>query len=120
MLVAECIKSFTIILNRSQTSQTFHQHIWSPTSVTNIDATKRLLNDPTYKETDGVVQEIQKHPVAFKNVATLMEIMNYLTDVSALQASGADYSGITGKESPTSQEFFNSLIRNRSLLIDFF
>ena len=108
--MAECIKSFTNILNRSQTSQTFHQHIWSPTSVTNIDATKRLLNDPTYKETDGVVQEIQKHPVAFKNVATLMEIMNYLTDVSALQASGADYSGITGKESPTAQEFFNSLI----------
>jgi len=35
-----------------------------------------------------------------------MEVMNYLTDVSALQAAGADYSGITGKDSPTPQENF--------------
>ena len=50
MLVAEslcwwffqCIKSVTNILNRSQTSQTCHQHIWSPTSVTNIDVTVLL------------------------------------------------------------------------------
>ena len=32
-------KSFTNILNRSPTSQTCHQHIWSPWSVTNIDVT---------------------------------------------------------------------------------
>ena len=38
MLVSSLsIKSVTNILNRSSTSQTFHQHIWSPTSVTNID-----------------------------------------------------------------------------------
>ena len=37
--ISQCIKSVTNILNRSPTSQTFHQHIWSPTSVTNIDAT---------------------------------------------------------------------------------
>lgn len=35
-----------------------------------------------------------------------MEVMNYLTDVSALQAAGADYTGITGKDSPTPQENF--------------
>ena len=29
--------SVTSILNRSPTSQTCHQHLWSPTSVTNID-----------------------------------------------------------------------------------
>ena len=71
---------------------------------------QQILYEPKYKETDGIIREIQKHPVAFKNVATLMEVMNYLTDVSALQAAGADYSGTSGKESPTSQELFNSLI----------
>ena len=34
---SQCIKSVTNILNRSPTSQTCHRHIWSPTSVTNID-----------------------------------------------------------------------------------
>ena len=55
MLVAESlcwrfsqyIKSVTNILNPSPTSQTLgtntrHQHIWSPTSVTNIDVTNIL------------------------------------------------------------------------------
>ena len=65
-----------------------------------------LLYEPKYEETDGIIREIQKHPVAFKNVATLMEVMNYLTDVSALQAAGADYTGITGKDSPTPQVNF--------------
>ena len=36
---SQCIKSVTNILNRSSTSQTCHQRIWSPTSVTNIDVT---------------------------------------------------------------------------------
>ena len=67
---------------------------------------QKTLNEPKYKETDGIIREIQKHPVAFKNVATLMEVMNYLTDVSALQAAGADYTGITGKDSPTPQVNF--------------
>ena len=35
----KCIKSVTNILKRSSTSQTCHQHIWSPTSATNIDVT---------------------------------------------------------------------------------
>ena len=38
-LCFQCIKSVTNILNRSPTSQNCHQHIWSPTSVTNIDVT---------------------------------------------------------------------------------
>ena len=36
---SQCIKSVASILNRSPTSQTCHQHIWSSTSVTNIDVT---------------------------------------------------------------------------------
>ena len=36
---SQCIKSVTNILNRSPSSQTCHQYIWSPTSVTNIDVT---------------------------------------------------------------------------------
>jgi len=36
---SQCIKSVTNILNRSSRSWTCHQHIWSPTSVTNIDLT---------------------------------------------------------------------------------
>ena len=36
---SQCIKSVTNILNRSPTSQTYHQDIWSPASVTNIDVT---------------------------------------------------------------------------------
>ena len=39
----QCIKSVTNILNRSPISQTCHQYIWSPTSVTNIDVTKLNL-----------------------------------------------------------------------------
>ena len=38
---SQYLKSVTYILNRSPTSQTCHQHIWSPTSVTNIDVTSR-------------------------------------------------------------------------------
>ena len=68
----------------------------------------KILYEPKYKETDGIIREIQKNPIAFKNVATLMEVMNYLTDVSALQAAGADYTGVSGKNSPTPQEIFNS------------
>ena len=39
---SQCIKSVTNILNRSPTSQTGHQHNWSPTSVTDIDVTERM------------------------------------------------------------------------------
>ena len=35
----------TNILNRSPTSQTCHQHIWSPTSVTNIDL---IVGNPNF------------------------------------------------------------------------
>ena len=33
------VGDFLNVLNRSPTSQTCHKHIWSPTSVTNIDVT---------------------------------------------------------------------------------
>ena len=42
---SQCMKSATNILNQSPTSQTCHQHIWSQTSVTNIDVT--VLNTPS-------------------------------------------------------------------------
>ena len=35
------VGDFLNVLNRSPTSQTCHQHIWSPTSVTNIDVTEK-------------------------------------------------------------------------------
>ena len=37
------VGDFLNVLNRSPTSQTCHQHIWSPTSVTNIDLTIREI-----------------------------------------------------------------------------
>jgi len=38
------VGDFLNVLNRSPTSQTYRQHIWSPTSVTNIDVTGGLLH----------------------------------------------------------------------------
>ena len=38
--ISQYIKSVNNILNWSPTSQTWHQHIWSPISVTNIDVTE--------------------------------------------------------------------------------
>ena len=37
------VGDFLNVLNRSTTSQTCRQHIWSPTSVTNIDVTKSFV-----------------------------------------------------------------------------
>jgi len=37
------LESVTNILNQSPTSQICHQHIWSPTSVTNIDVTVKIV-----------------------------------------------------------------------------
>ena len=39
----QCMKSVTNILNPSLASQTYHQHIWVPTSVTNIDVTSKTI-----------------------------------------------------------------------------
>ena len=36
------VGDFFNALNRSPTSQTCHHHIWSPTSVTNIDVTEQM------------------------------------------------------------------------------
>jgi len=43
LVIFQCIKSVTNILNRSPRSQTCHQQIWSPTSVTNIHVTPKSL-----------------------------------------------------------------------------
>ena len=50
---SQCIKSVTIILNWSPTSQTCHQHIWSPTSVTNIDVTVITITIQTLNNSHG-------------------------------------------------------------------
>ena len=39
------VGDFLNVLNRSPTSQTCHQHIWSPTSVTNIDITTKEFEE---------------------------------------------------------------------------
>ena len=56
---SQCIKSVTNILNRSPTSQTYHQHIWSPTSVTNIDVTEKTFENP-YKFVNMISKKNQK------------------------------------------------------------
>ena len=40
LVIHQCTKSIANILNRWPTSQTCHQHTWSRTSVTNINATR--------------------------------------------------------------------------------
>ena len=50
---SQCIKSVTNIMNRSPTSQTCHQHIWSPTSVTNIDVTVITITIQTLNNSHG-------------------------------------------------------------------
>ena len=40
------VGDFLNVLNRSPTSQTCHQHIWSLTSVTNIDVTVKINISP--------------------------------------------------------------------------
>ena len=47
---SQCIKSVTNILNRSLTSQSCHQHIWFPTSVTKIDVTVMSGKDANRKK----------------------------------------------------------------------
>ena len=42
---SQCIKLVINILNRSSTSQACPQHVWSPTSVTNIDVTMKIACD---------------------------------------------------------------------------
>ena len=46
---SQCIELVTIILNRSPTSQTCHQLIWSPTSVTNIDVALTICWGVSYR-----------------------------------------------------------------------
>ena len=43
------VGDFLNVLNRSPTSQTCHQHIWSPTSVTNIDVTVKTATIVTHQ-----------------------------------------------------------------------
>ena len=46
-------------------------------------------------ETDAIMREIQKWPVAFKNVATLMEVMEVLEGGNLLNPGGAGAESVT-------------------------
>ena len=73
MLVAE----FLNVLNRSPISQTCHQHIWSPTSVANIDVTnlcillKGIEADVTY-----LLNEVEKLKAEMEKQADHIQLLN--------------------------------------------
>ena len=56
LVIFKCIKTVTNILNRSPTSQSCHQHIWSSTFVTNIDVTVIIL---VKRELRGSLKELK-------------------------------------------------------------
>ena len=61
-----------------------------------------LRSSITDAETDAIMRELQKHTVAYKNVASLMEVMNFLEDGAAIAAAGATYTA--PKTVPTPQD----------------
>ena len=50
-----------------------------------------LRNIVTDSEADAIMRAIQGQSVAFKNVASLMEVMSFLEDGDAIAAAGAAY-----------------------------
>ena len=50
-----------------------------------------LRNIVTDSEADSIMRAIQNQSVAFKNVASLMEVMSFLEDGDAIAAAGATY-----------------------------
>ena len=88
--VSQCIKSVTNILNRSPTSQTCHQHIWSPTSVANIDVIfgldlesaqywtndKMLIVNPNFRAEAHFIEEYSKEAVP-KSYNVILHIFNH-------------------------------------------
>ena len=65
---SQCIKSVNNILNRSPTSQTCQQHIWSPTTIINIDVTNYVLWLHWYCRQDLA----STHLLKLENVVTLL------------------------------------------------
>ena len=61
----------TNILNRSPTSQTCQQHIWSPTSVTNIDVINNFAyktqSELTARAVNNSMKNQAKHPFEATN-----------------------------------------------------
>ena len=64
----QCMKSVTNILSRSPTFQTCHQHIWSPTSVTNIDVT---------------IHELREHDRCLKSEVKMIPLMHKFQPLKA-------------------------------------
>ena len=61
-----------------------------------------LRSTMTDTEADAIMGELQKHDVAYKNVASLMEVMNFLEDGAEILTAGAVYTD--PKTVPTPQE----------------
>ena len=69
-----------------------------------------LRSTVTDAEADAIMREIQKNDVAYKNVASLMEVMNFLEDGDAILAAGATYTA--PKTVPTPQEVMDVTYTN--------
>ena len=61
-----------------------------------------LRSTITDAEADAIMREIQQNAVAYKNVASLMEVMNVLEDGAALATAGATFT--SPKTVPTPQD----------------
>ena len=69
-----------------------------------------LRSTMTDTEADAIMGELQKHDVAYKNVASLMEVMNFLEDGAEILAAGAVYT--SPKTVPTPQEVMDVTYTN--------
>ena len=69
-----------------------------------------LRSTMTDAEADAIMRELQKHDVAYKNVASLMEVMNYLEDGAEILTTGAVYTA--PKTVPTPQEVMDVTYAN--------
>ena len=69
-----------------------------------------LRSTLTDAEVDAIMRELQKHDVAYKNVATLMEVTNFLEDGTEIANAGAAYTA--PKTVPTPQEVMDTIDLN--------
>ena len=69
-----------------------------------------LRSTMTDAEADAIMRELQKHDFAYKNVASLMEVMNFLEDGAEILTAGAVYT--SPKTVPTPQEVMDVTYTN--------
>jgi len=73
-----------------------------------------LRSSLTDAEADAIMRELQKHDVAYKNVASLMEVTNFLEDGTEILNAGAVYDAAGTKTVPTPQEVMDTIDLNWS------